>query len=78
MAVELGPFAVAVTWTAVYFEYGFDILSTIFRNFVSHFTCAILSSCIKQFCFLFLFVTSLQLRVNMNRAEMIAGDCKLF
>jgi hypothetical protein len=57
MAVELGPFAVTVTWTAVYFEYGFDILSKIFRNFVSHFTCAVLSSCIKRF---FLFVTPSQ------------------
>jgi len=51
MAVELGPFAVAVTWTTVYFEYGFDILSKIFCNFVSHFTCVIVSSRIKQFWF---------------------------
>jgi len=27
MAVESVPFAVAVTWTTVYFEYGFDTLS---------------------------------------------------
>lgn len=51
MAVESGPFAVAVTWTAVYFEYGFDILSKMFCSFVSHFTCAILSSCVKQIPF---------------------------
>jgi hypothetical protein len=42
MAVESGPFAVAVTWTAVYFEYGFDIFSSILFSFVSHFTCAVL------------------------------------
>jgi hypothetical protein len=53
MAVELGPFAAAVMWTAVYFENGFDILSKIFSNFVSHFTCAILSSFIKYFVFVF-------------------------
>jgi hypothetical protein len=51
MAVESSPFAVAVTWTAVHSEYGFDILSKIFSSFVSHFMCAILSSCIKQFFF---------------------------
>ena len=48
MADESGPFDVAVTLTAVYLECGFDILSKIFRSFVSHFTCAVLSSCIKQ------------------------------
>lgn len=51
MAAVSGPFAVAVMWTAVYFEYDFDILSKIFRSFVSHFTCVILSSRIKQFLF---------------------------
>lgn len=48
MAVVSGPFAFAIMWTAIYFEYGFDILSKIFCTSVSHFTWATLSLCIKQ------------------------------
>lgn len=38
ITVKSGPFAIAVIWTALYFEYGFDIFSKTFCSFFGRFT----------------------------------------